>query len=152
MRVSSVVVPAVAETAASATGSPVAASVTVPDSVPSPALPARIRDSASSLPSPKALLSSEVPPHCSSRVSMEVRSSRVRVASRSRAYSGSADHSSATAPATCGVAIDVPDITPYALPGIADRTSTPGAETLGLSRPSWPGPRLENDAIALSWS
>src|SRR5512132_2085367 len=61
--------------------------------------------------------------------------------------SGTADQSSATAPATCGLAAEVPENVWYPL-GRADvRTRTPGATTSGFSRlePSRvTGPRLEN--------
>ena len=56
---------------------------------------------------------------------------------------GDADHSSAIAPATCGLAIDVPVKFAYPLPGTLDRTFMPGAEMFGLISPSWPAPRPE---------
>ncbi|GAA4983013.1 hypothetical protein GCM10025734_04670 [Kitasatospora paranensis] len=61
---------------------------------------------------------------------------------------GAADHSSAAAPATCGVAIEVPDSAMYAEPGQVERTLTPGAEMFGLAEPSTrDGPKPENEAI-----
>ena len=62
----------------------------------------------SSRPSPYMLLFSGVPPQVRSFTSTAVRSSSARVAVRSPVSSGTADHSSATAPATCGEAIEVP--------------------------------------------
>ena len=43
------------------------------------------------------------------------------------------DFRSAATPATCGVAIDVPLRTEYVLPGVVDRTSTPGAASATLA-------------------
>src|SRR5690606_3150392 len=121
-------------TVAFAIGSPVSASVTVPDSVPvsSP------RDwstaaNASSLPSPHTLLFSGVPPQVRSSVSIAVASSSARAALMSRSSSGTADHINATVPATCGEAIDVPVSAAYP-PGTDDRTATAGAEMFGLIR------------------
>src|SRR5690606_32176165 len=102
--------------------------------------------SASSLPSPYTLLSPGVPPHCGSGVSTALASSIALVWSTSPTRSGAADHSSATAAATCGAAIEVPSPSAYRSPGTAERTATPGAEMSGLTRPSSP-PRLEKSAI-----
>ena len=58
---------------------------------------------------------------------------------------GSADQSSATAPTTCGPAMEVPLFEPYAPPGRDERMSTPGAAISGFMReePSAvTGPRL----------
>src|SRR5687768_8788837 len=65
----------------------------------------------------------------------------------SRARSGRADQSRATTPTTCGPAIEVPERLPYvvSLARRAERTVTPGAETLGLRLPEpseSTGPRL----------
>ncbi|MDN3263081.1 hypothetical protein QWJ26_25370 [Streptomyces sp. CSDS2] len=70
---------------------------------------------------------------------------------------GSAWARIAAAPATCGVAIDVPDMVVYVRtprpPARAATTSTPGAERSGFaSCPPTAGPRLENDAVAPSRS
>ncbi len=62
---------------------------------------------------------------------------------------GLADQISATAPTTCGPAMDVPWFAPYVPPGSEESTSTPGAARSGLSRwlPSTvTGPRLLNCA------
>jgi hypothetical protein len=60
----------------------------------------------------------------------------VFVAAMSRTSCGLADQRSATTPATCGPAIDVPLKNPYAVsvPLKADRTKTPGAEISGFKR------------------
>ena len=60
----------------------------------------------------------------------------VLVASISRTKCGRADQSKATTPATCGEAIDVPWLFPklLSLPKVLERTATPGAERLGLSK------------------
>src|SRR5262245_3024437 len=58
---------------------------------------------------------------------------------------GCADQSRATAPATCGPAIEVPFMAPklVSLVRVDDRTLTPGAERLGFSDPlKAEGPRL----------
>src|SRR5690606_4095531 len=52
----------------------------------------------------------------------------------SRTSDGAADHISATAPATCGEAIDVPVNAAYPPPGTDERTATAGAEMFGLIR------------------
>lgn len=65
---------------------------------------------------------------------------------------GEADHISATVAATCGLAIEVPDFSPYPLPGNAERMSTPGAEMFGLISPFSPGPLEEKYAILPSAS
>ena len=60
---------------------------------------------------------------------------------------------SATVPATCGLAMDVPLSSPYVLVGRLLRTSTPGAETFGLiPPPNAEGPRPENEAMLLLMS
>jgi hypothetical protein len=129
----------------------VAASVTLPASVPeSPVGASAISFSASSRPSPKTLLSSVVPPHWLLSASIAVLSSSARVAATSPTSTGAADHSSAMAPARCGAAIDVPLMLLYPLPGQADRTFTPGAETFGLISSFCPAPRPEKSATALS--
>ncbi len=64
--------------------------------------------SASSLPSPNTLLSSAVPPQVVSSVSRALPSSSSVVASMSPIRLGAPAHSSATVPATCGEAIEVP--------------------------------------------
>lgn len=75
-------------------------------------------------------------------------SSRARVSSILPISEGAADHSSATAPATCGVAIDVPDSVLYDEPGHVDRTLTPGAEMSGFIEPSTSeGPKPEKEAM-----
>ena len=53
-----------------------------------------------------------------------------------RTNSGRADQRTATTPATCGEAIDVPLklVYPLSLEPEADRTFTPGAERLGFNR------------------
>ena len=57
--------------------------------------------------------------------------------------------SSAAAPATCGAAIEVPDIRyspgAYSAFGTVERISTPGATRSGLSPSAATGPREEND-------
>ena len=56
--------------------------------------------------------------------------------------------SSATAPATCGAAMLVPDSVVYWAPGAAERTLTPGALTSGFScSESGVGPLEENEAM-----
>ena len=68
---------------------------------------------------------------------------------------GWASISSATAPATCGVAMLVPDCEPNPVNGVGksptayppETTSTPGATTSGLSVLSWVGPRELNAAM-----
>jgi hypothetical protein len=60
---------------------------------------------------------------------------------------------SATVPATCGVAMDVPLNTEYPSVGTLLRMFTPGAAMFGLiSPPNGDGPRLENDAMLLLMS
>jgi hypothetical protein len=65
---------------------------------------------------------------------LRVRSHFVRGTSRARF--GSADHSNATEPTTCGLAIDVPLMFPYAVSLFRsdDRTVWPGAEMSGFIR------------------
>ena len=80
-----------------------------------------------------------------------VRSSSVRISATRPFMRGSADISSAAAPATCGPAMLVPDLLPKALVGMLERVATPGAEMLGLRRiepSSSTGPRLEKSAIS----
>lgn len=59
--------------------------------------------------------------------------------------------SRAAAPATCGAAIDVPDMRyspgPYSALDIVERISTPGATRSGFRPNDWEGPREENEAI-----
>src|SRR5712692_462447 len=74
------------------------------------------------------------------------------VAARSPIKMGLADHTSATTPATCGVAIDVPLRSCTVPPGQVDGTATPGALISGLIRPSLVGPRDEKVAIRSSGS
>ena len=59
----------------------------------------------------------------------------VRVAAMSLASCGRADQSSATTPATCGAAIDVPERLPYEVSEVRvqERTLTPGAEISGFN-------------------
>ena len=54
---------------------------------------------------------------------------------------GNADQTSAAAPATCGVAIDVPELQPYVLPGCVLHTLSPGA-----ARSTLVAPQLVNEA------
>jgi len=63
-----------------------------------------------------------------------------------------ADHSSATAPAICGLDIDVPLAVVYALSEllVAERVPVPGAVISGFIRPLpsiVTGPRLLNEAM-----
>jgi hypothetical protein len=96
-------------TAAPSIGPPVAASVTVPASVPTgPRGEASTAANASSRPSPQTLLSSAVPPQLRSSVSIAVSSSSCRVRAMSPTRLGAADHINATVPATCGEATEVP--------------------------------------------
>src|SRR5690606_5754198 len=101
----------------------------------------------SSLPSPHTLLSSAVPPPVVSSVSTAASLRSACVPSMSPTSAGAALHRTATAPARCGVAIDVPLKAAYPSPGSAERTFTPGAEMLGLTRPSSPAPRDEKEAM-----
>ena len=80
---------------------------------------------ASSLPSPQTLLSAEVPPHVRSKVLTAVLSSGALVAAMSPRMAGAADHMSATVPAMCGDAIDVPLNESYEFVGTLLRTLTP---------------------------
>ncbi len=59
---------------------------------------------------------------------------------------------SATTPATCGPAIEVPDISPYSSPGMEETMASPGAATSGLTRPSMPGPFEDHGVMAPSMS
>ena len=66
---------------------------------------------------------------------------------------GAADHISATVPATCGEAIDVPLNAAYEFVGTLLRTLTPGAAMFGLiPPPKADGPRLEKPAMLLLMS
>lgn len=60
----------------------------------------------------------------------------VLVVAMSRTSCGRADQRSATTPATCGPAIEVPLILPklLSLVRVAERTLEPGAEMFGFSR------------------
>jgi hypothetical protein len=99
----------VRRTLAPASGWPVAASVTVPVTVPTPLRGAAwTAANASRRPSPQTRLSSAVPPQLRSSVSTAVSSSSCRVRAMSPTRLGAADHISATVPATCGEAIEVP--------------------------------------------
>src|SRR5712691_8979850 len=63
---------------------------------------------------------------------------------------GSADHNKATAPTTCGPAIEVPLSAAYPPPGTDESTPTPGATISGFMRPepsAVTGPRLLKSAI-----
>lgn len=76
----------------------------------------------------------------------------VSVASISFCNAGLADHSNATAPEICGVAIDVPSENVYALSPelLAERVPVPGAVMSGFIRPLpsiVTGPRLLKPAI-----
>ena len=73
---------------------------------------------ASSLPSPQTLLSAAVPPRCGSDVSKAVASSRAAVAAMFPRRAGISDQRSATVPATCGEAMDVPLDTAYEFVGM----------------------------------
>ena len=80
-------------------------------------------------------------------------SSSARVAATSPFSAGAADHISATVPATCGAAIEVPLKPAYPPPGTLERTFTPGAAMFGLMPPSMPDvPRLEKSAMVLLMS
>ena len=99
----------VTDTVAPAIGLPVDSSVTVPATEPvGPRGDRSTAASASSRPSPKTLLSSAVPPHCRSSVSIAESSRMARVVSMSPSSAGAADHMRAMVPATCGEAIEVP--------------------------------------------
>jgi hypothetical protein len=60
----------------------------------------------------------------------------VLVAAMSRTSCGRADQSSATTPATCGPAIEVPLMLPKVLSlfRVLERTAEPGAEMLGFNK------------------
>jgi hypothetical protein len=95
-------------------------------------------------------LSAAVPPQVRSEVSTAVLSSNALVAAMSPWIAGAADHMSATVPATCGEAIEVPLKAAYEFVGTLLRTLTPGAEMFGFGPPpKADGPRLEKLAIAL---
>ena len=82
-----------------------------------------------------------------------VLSSSALVAAMSPRMAGAADHMSATVPAMCGDAIDVPLNESYEFVGTLLRTLTPGAEMFGFSvPPKAEGPRLEKLAMALLMS
>src|SRR3989442_12579188 len=72
---------------------------------------------ASRRPSPQTLLSAAVPPQDRSLTSTAVLSRIARVALMSLTSTGDFDHISATVPATCGPAIEVPLRTPNELAG-----------------------------------
>lgn len=74
-------------------------------------------------------------------------SSSADVWAMSPTRAGAADHMSATAPAVCGEAMEVPENAAYPPPSTADRTLTPGAARFGLM-PLDAAPRLENGAMA----
>lgn len=106
-----------------------------------------------SLPLPQTLFMAAVPPQWVSSTSVEPSSRSVRVSSIFPIRDGAAAQSSATAPATCGVAMDVPEMDLYALPGHVERTLTPGAEMFGFIEPSrTEGPKPEKEAIFPSTS
>ena len=66
-------------------------------------------------------------------------------------HSGCSSSSSAAAPATCGVAMLVPERRSKAPSGAAERTSTPGAARSGLrASPSGVGPPAEKEAMSRS--
>src|SRR6478735_5927733 len=131
-------------------GRPVAASETVPATVPTETRGAAVTAaSASSRPSPQTLLFSALPPQPVSGVSRAVRSSSEIVPVTSPTRDGVAADTSATVPAVCGEAMDEPLSEAYPPPGTEERTFTPGAATSGLMRPSGPAPRLDSEAIAL---
>ncbi len=94
------------------------ASTTAPGTFTDPwIVPAGVRArvtaaSTSRRPSPHTPLSAAVPPQARSAVSTAVRSRRSRVRAMSETRAGLADHMRATAPATCGAAIDVPFFAP----------------------------------------
>ncbi len=81
---------------------------------------------ASRRPSPKTLLSSAVPPQVVLSVSIAVSSRMDLVAAMSPLSDGTADQISATVPATCGEAMDVPLIVTYPPLVQDERTFTPG--------------------------
>jgi hypothetical protein len=98
---------------------------------------------ASTLPYPKLLFGIwllGIPPHvCTGlkfTLGFAVCSNNSFVPVMSLTNAGRADHISATTPATCGPAIDVPLAVPYAvsLVLVADLTFTPGADISGFSR------------------
>src|SRR5262245_11047895 len=138
----------VTATVAPTTGLP--PEVTVPESVPvGPRGAAVTAARASMRPSPQTLLSSAVPPQVRSDTSSAVSSRICRVCVMSPMSDGAADSISATTPATCGAAMDVPLSEAYVLPGYADRTLTPGALMFGLISPPTAPPRDENEAMTL---
>jgi hypothetical protein len=101
------------------------------------------------------LLSSAVPPQVRFEVSTAVSSSNVRVALMFRAKAGTSDQISATAPATCGEAIEVPLKLAYVFVGLPTllRTLDPGAAMFGFSSPpKADDPRLEKPAMLLLMS
>ena len=107
----------------------VSARRTVPESVPvGPCGAAVTAASALSFPSPQTLLSAAVPPQVVLLTSVAVWSRSVSVAATLPRSSGEIDQMSATVPATCGDAIDVPLRFPYceSLPLVDERTLTPG--------------------------
>ena len=65
---------------------------------------------------------------------------------------GISDQMSATVPATCGEAMDVPLDTAYEFVGMLLRTLTPGAAMFGFSPPNGRRPAAREAAIALLMS
>ncbi len=144
-----VVPPVVALTVTPASAVPVALSVAVPVMVAAMCGALSMEERMSSLPSPHTLFTPAVPPQCVSSTSDAPWLRSARVSSIFPIRDGAADHRRATAPATCGVAIDVPDSTMYDEPGQVERTSTPGAEMFGFIEPSTSeGPKPEKLAIS----
>ncbi len=96
-------------TSAPVTGSPLTASVTTPARVPTAPRGASLTAAyAFNRPCPQMLLLPGSPPQVRSSVSIAVRSRMSRVLWTSRRVASEADHISATTPATCGEAIEVP--------------------------------------------
>ena len=90
------------------------------------------------------------PQSCSDVSRTAVARSNSSVSGTRPASVGTADHSSATAPDTCGVAMEVPEKREYPFPGTEERIETPGATMSGFIRlePSTvTGPRLLKDAM-----
>src|SRR5688572_10269590 len=134
-------------TRAPSTGAPPALLVTVPSIVPTPASAAVTAAKAFTRPWPYVLSMHAVPRSSAVCWRICLIASTVRL--------GLAWRISATVPAMCGAAIDVPFQSPsQSPPGIAEKIATPGAEISGLVYvPTYgakfhvTGPRLENDAI-----
>ena len=105
--------------------------------------------SASSRPWPNSFVHEPVPPQLAAGTGVAVAFRTCSIASTLPLIAGCAEISSATVPATCGVAIDVPLDEPKPPPGKHERTLTPGAAMSGLMRPlpsMVTGPRLEKPA------